>query len=135
MGHIENGAVRYWEENMKPNVSIDHSPCLAISGNQRMSPTRSDERVRKAWQSKVLFLTRILMVACVLIFSTVSFAAKPTPPPEGMGTLMGEVTVAGTNTAIVGASVTAKGLESYSTTTNTRGDYSIDVLPGGYDAS
>ncbi|MBU1233586.1 MAG: carboxypeptidase regulatory-like domain-containing protein [Proteobacteria bacterium] len=77
-------------------------------------------------------LTGILFIACLLVSSTLSFAAKPIPNPDGTGTLTGKVLIAGTRTAIVGATVTAVGNETYTATTNSTGVYTIFPVAGGY---
>jgi len=79
-------------------------------------------------------LTGILFIVCLLASSTISFAAKPTPPPDGTGTLMGKVLIAGTRTAIVGATVTAVGAEETdAATTNSKGTYTMTLVAGDYN--
>ena len=68
-----------------------------------------------------------LIVVILILFTAGSvLAAKPSPVPDGTGLLTGKVTVAGTRTAIVGASVTALGSAgTFTAVTNTKGSYSM----------
>jgi len=83
---------------------------------------------------KALKLTWILFIVCLLASSTTSFAARPTPTEDGTGTLTGKVLIAGTRTAIPGATVTAVGAEQieYTATTNSTGVYTLYPVTGGY---
>ncbi|MEJ2384164.1 MAG: carboxypeptidase regulatory-like domain-containing protein [Xanthomonadales bacterium] len=121
---------------MKSNASIDLRPCLTAQGNQLLNRQRHDERVKTPWRSKILSLTGFLLIAALLASSTLSYAAKPTPPPVGTGTLTGQVLIAGSRTPIPGATVTAEGdAASYETTTNDSGAYKLSPLPGGYSVT
>ncbi len=75
-----------------------------------------------------------LIVVILILFTAGSvLAAKPSPVPDGTGLLTGKVTVAGTRTAIVGASVTALGSAgTFTAVTNTKGSYSMAPLAGDY---
>ncbi|PLX98032.1 MAG: hypothetical protein C0624_14960 [Desulfuromonas sp.] len=77
-------------------------------------------------------LTGIWVTACLLLCSTISFAAKPAPSTDGAGTLTGKVLVAGTRATIVGATVTAVGIETYTTETDNQGGYTMFPVAGGY---
>jgi hypothetical protein len=80
---------------------------------------------------KATGLKGILLIACLLAGSTVSIEAAPTP--DETGTLTGKVLIAGTRTAIEGATVTAVGAdESYTATTDGTGAYTIFPITGGY---
>lgn len=60
-------------------------------------------------------------------------AAKPVPT---MGTLKGKVTIAGTNTAIVGAFIEATGAqETFSASSDSRGNYSMTMPAGNYNVT
>ena len=79
-------------------------------------------------------LTGILFIAGLLLSSTTTFAARPTPPPDGSGFLKGTVQVAGTRDAIAYATVTASGeVEPETTTTNSDGSYTLTLLAGDYN--
>ena len=80
---------------------------------------------------KATGLKGILLIACLLAGSTVSIEAAPIP--DGTGILTGKVLIAGTRTAIEGATVTAVGAdESYTATTDGSGVYTIFPITGGY---
>ena len=81
-------------------------------------------------------LTWILFIACLLASSTTSFAARPTPTPDGTGTLMGKVQIAGTTTAIDGATVSAVGAAgTYTQSTDSSGAYTMTLVAGGYNVT
>ncbi len=85
---------------------------------------------------KKLKLVVTLFIVCLLSSSTISLAAKPTPTPDGTGTLMGKVLIAGTRTAIAGATVTAVGAAgTYTASTDSRGVYSMTPVAGGYNVT
>jgi uncharacterized membrane protein len=85
---------------------------------------------------KKVGLISILFIVCMLVFSGLSFAAKPAPTPDGTGTLTGKVLIAGTRTAIVGATVVAVGTnDSYSATTDSKGAYSMTPVAGDYNVT
>ena len=82
---------------------------------------------------RAIRLTGILFLVCLLASPTTSFAARPAPPPDGSGTLTGKVLIAGTRTAIAGATVTAVGDGvDYTATTNSSGLYTMFPITGGY---
>lgn len=64
-----------------------------------------------------------------------AYAAVATSPRGPTGTLTGIVTVAGTSTPIAGATVSATGPSSRSTTTNGSGVYSLTLSVGTYSVS
>ncbi len=75
-----------------------------------------------------IFSFLICMIAVLFIGSGGAQAAKPVPT---LGTLKGRVLVAGTNTAIPSALVSAVGAAgTYTATTDSRGDYEM-TMPGG----
>ena len=81
-------------------------------------------------------LTGTLFMVCLLVVSTNSFAAKPTPTPDGTGTLTGKVLVAGSKTTIADATVTAVGSdETYTATTDNTGAYKMFPVTGGYSVT
>jgi len=80
-------------------------------------------------------LIGIIFAACLLASSTISFAAKPAPSPDGTGTLTGKVLIAGTRTAIDGATIFADGETDYTTTTNSQGTYTMNPVAGGYNVT
>ncbi|MFC1695264.1 carboxypeptidase regulatory-like domain-containing protein [Pseudomonadota bacterium] len=83
---------------------------------------------------KALKLTGILFIVCLLASPTTSFAARPTP--DGTGTLTGKVLIAGTRTAIEGATVTAEGATvTYTESTDSRGAYTMTPVPGDYNVT
>jgi len=83
---------------------------------------------------KAFKLTGILFIAGLLVSSTTTFAARPTPPPVGSGFLTGKVQVAGTRDAIAGATVTASGAEETdSTMTGNTGAYTMTLVAGDYN--
>ena len=85
---------------------------------------------------KCFRLIRLVSIVCLLVSSTLSFAAKPIPIPDGAGLLTGKVLIAGTNTAIVGATVTADGAEeTYTATTDSRGSYAMTPVAGDYSVT
>jgi len=85
---------------------------------------------------KATKLTGILFMVCLLASSTTSFAARPSPPPDGTGTLTGKVMIAGTRTTIANATVTAVGTEdTYIATTDNAGVYTIYPVAGGYSVT
>lgn len=77
-----------------------------------------------------------LVVLCgvfLLVWSGGAFAAKPLPTT---GTLKGKVTINGTNTAIVGALVSASGATGvFTAITGSRGTYALNLPGGGYSVS
>ena len=75
-----------------------------------------------------------IVILLLLVFGIgTAFAAKPAPIPTGTGTLTGKVTIAGTRTAIVGATITVVGSAgTYSAVTNSKGSYTLTPLAGGY---
>jgi hypothetical protein len=81
----------------------------------------------------MFFLRLLPLICCLGLLATSAFAAKPAPIPTGTGTLTGKVTIAGTRTAIVGATITAVGSAgTYSAVTNSKGSYTLAPLAGGY---
>ena len=81
-------------------------------------------------------LSGMLFMVCLLVFSTNTFAARPDPTPDGTGTLMGKVLIAGTRTAVDGATVTAKGTAgTFTASTDNRGAYTMTLVAGGYNVT
>ncbi len=76
-------------------------------------------------------------LACLLLLAVgPALAAKPAPTPDGTGTLTGKVTIAGTRTVIVGASVTAIGAAgTYAATTDSKGIYILTPPAGDYNVT
>lgn len=84
----------------------------------------------------------VLGFVCLLLLTGLAFAAKPAPPPDGTGTLTGKVLIAGTRTAIGGATVIATGASgNYNGTADSKGtyiltppagDYTVTATAGGY---
>jgi len=73
---------------------------------------------------------------CVMLTATLVYAARPAPLPSGAGTLTGKVTIAGSRTAIVGATVTAVGSAgTYTAITNSKGSYSMTPQAGDYNVT
>lgn len=82
---------------------------------------------------KMIFLRLLALICCLGLLATSAFAAKPAPVPTDSGTLTGKVTIAGTRTAIVGATITAVGSAgTYTAVTNSKGSYTLAPLAGGY---
>ena len=78
----------------------------------------------------------LISFVCLLFLTSIAFAAKPAPAPEGAGTLTGKVLVAGTRTAIVGATVTAVGADwADSATTDSKGVYKLTPPAGDYSVT
>jgi hypothetical protein len=76
---------------------------------------------------------KILLIACLVVGLAVAGgnAHAAQPVPTAGGTLTGKVTIAGTRTAIVGATVTAVGgAGTFTAVTNSRGTYTM-VMPAG----
>jgi hypothetical protein len=119
---------------MKTIISFDLSLCPEIFGNNAKREAQHSQNKRAAWRWRKPELTGILLLVCLLSSSSI-FAAKPEPPPIGTGTLTGNVLTADTRTAIVGATVTAVGEEIYTATTDGKGIYTINAVPGGYNVT
>ena len=83
---------------------------------------------------KMVWSRYVLTLVCILaLLATSAWAAKPAPTPTDTGTLTGKVTIAGTRTAIVGATITVVGAAgSYTAVTNSKGSYTLTPLAGGY---
>lgn len=82
---------------------------------------------------KKLGLFGIVLFVCLLITTSLTFAAKPAPSPDGTGTLTGKVLIAGTRTAIVGASVSATGATgTYVASADSKGTYILTPPAGEY---
>lgn len=77
------------------------------------------------------------LLCLMLLFSTAALAdgyrhATASPTPSPYGTLSGTVYDAATSTKLAGVTVTC---DNYSTTTDSRGEYHFDLLPGSYTLS
>ncbi|MBE0599583.1 MAG: carboxypeptidase regulatory-like domain-containing protein [Desulfuromonadales bacterium] len=78
----------------------------------------------------------LIALLCLLFLAGPAWSAKPAPPPTGTGTLTGKVTIAGTRTAIIGATVKAVGTAgSYTATADAKGVYKMTPLPGDYQVT
>ncbi|MBE0596170.1 MAG: carboxypeptidase regulatory-like domain-containing protein, partial [Desulfuromonadales bacterium] len=78
----------------------------------------------------------LIALLCLLFLAAPAWSAKPAPPPTGTGTLTGKVTIAGTKTAIVGATVKAVGTAgTYTVVTNSTGTYTMAPLAGDYQVT
>ncbi|SHJ55386.1 LVIVD repeat-containing protein [Malonomonas rubra DSM 5091] len=85
---------------------------------------------------KKVGLSGLLCFLLMLLLTGTALAAKPAPSPSGTGILTGKVLIAGTRTAIVGATVTAVGaVETLSATTDSKGVYTMTPLAGGYNVT
>lgn len=82
------------------------------------------------------FVGKAGTVLCLLLVTLVCLGAKPAPAPDGSGTLTGKVLIAGTRTAVVGATVTAVG-EAWadSATTDSKGVYKLTPPAGDYNVT
>ncbi len=86
---------------------------------------------------KGLLLFLVTLLTLLFAVGTLpALAGKPAPVPTGTGTLTGKVTIAGTRTAIVGATITAVGtVGTYSTTTDSKGVYTLTPMAGDYNVT
>lgn len=85
---------------------------------------------------KTVGMRGIASFICLFILASFAFAAKPAPTPDGTGTLTGKVTIAGSRTAIVGATVTADGATgTYLATTDAKGVYKLTPTAGEYNVT
>ncbi|OGW28978.1 MAG: hypothetical protein A2X56_04475 [Nitrospirae bacterium GWC2_57_13] len=77
-------------------------------------------------------LCKIVLIACLVLgLTAIAGLMHAAPPPASGGTLTGKVTIAGTRTVIVGATVTSVGSAgTFSAVTNSKGTYTM-VLPAG----